>query len=70
MLKSSIGRENVDISMTIKSKKEEKKSNKNDDGMSIDERIEKLELQISDLCSSSVYQTIDKNAYFACYFSY
>ena len=50
--KSSIGRENVDISMTIKSKKEEKKSNKNDDGMSIDERIEKLELQISDLCSS------------------
>ena len=58
--KSSIGRENVDISMTIKSKKEEKKSNKNDDGMSIEERIEKLELQISDLCSSSVYQTIDK----------
>ena len=44
----------------IKSKKEEKKSNKNDDGMSIEERIEKLELQISDLCSSSVYQTIDK----------
>ena len=52
--------ENVDISMTIKSKKEEKKYNKNDDGMSIAERIEKLELQISDLCSSSVYQTIDK----------
>ena len=58
--KSSIGRENVDISMTIKSNKDEKKSIKNDDGMSIEDRIEKLELQISDLCSSSVYQTIDK----------
>ena len=51
---------NMKFYMTIKSKKEEKKSNKNDDGMSIEERIEKLELQISDLCSSSVYQTIDK----------
>lgn len=58
--KSSIGRENIDISMTINSRSENKSDNKNDSGMSIEERIEKLELQISDLCSSSVYQTIDK----------
>lgn len=58
--KSSIGKENIDISMTINSKKMTEEDNKNDMGMSVLERIEKLELQIADLCSSSVYQTIDK----------
>lgn len=58
--KSKIGKENVDISMTINSQINDKKNNVNEDGLTINERIEKLEMQISDLTSSSVYQTIDK----------
>ena len=54
------GKEKIDITMTINSKKDDKKSNKDDSGLTISERIEKLETQISDLTSSSVYQTIDK----------
>ena len=57
---SSLGKEKIDITMTINSKKDDKKSNKDDSGLTISERIEKLETQISDLTSSSVYQTIDK----------
>ncbi len=57
---SSLGKEKIDITMTINSKKNDKKSNKDDSGLTISERIEKLETQISDLTSSSVYQTIDK----------
>lgn len=58
--KSCIGKENIDISMSISSKREDVRNIKSDSGMSIEERIEKLELRLSDLCSSSVYQTIDK----------
>ena len=58
--KSNIGKENIDINMTINSKRDDKKSNKDESGLTISERIEKLETQISDLTSSSVYQTIDK----------
>lgn len=58
--KSTVGKEKIDISMKINSKSEEKGENKNAEGMTIPERIERLELQISDLTSSSVYQTIDK----------
>ena len=46
--------------MTINSKKNDKKNSKDESGLTISERIEKLETQISDLTSSSVYQTIDK----------
>lgn len=55
--KSNIGKENIDISMTIKSKKDD---NKKGSGLTIEQRIEKLETQISNLTSSSVYQIIDK----------
>lgn len=58
--KSSIGKENINISMTINSKKDDKKNDRDESGLTILERIEKLENQISDLTSSSVYQTIDK----------
>ena len=58
--KSNIGKENIDITMTINSKKNDKKNSKDESGLTISERIEKLETQISDLTSSSVYQTIDK----------
>ena len=38
----------------------DKDENKNASGMTIPERIEHLELQISDLTTSSVYQSIEK----------
>ena len=58
--KSNLGKEKIDISMTINAKKEDKDENKNASGMTIPERIEHLELQISDLTTSSVYQSIEK----------
>lgn len=58
--KGNNGKEKVDISMTINSKKEDKTNNKNESGLTIPERIEHLEMQISDLTTSSVYQTLEK----------
>lgn len=57
---SNIGKENIDIKMTMTSQKEDKKITKNEDGLTIPQRIERLETQISDLTSSSVYQSIEK----------
>lgn len=57
---SKVGKENIDISMLINSKIEDKTAEKNDNGLSIKDRIERLELQISDLTCSSVYQSIEK----------
>lgn len=57
---SKLGKENVNISMAIDSKMDQKHNEKDESGLSITERIEKLELQISDLTCSQVYQTIDK----------
>lgn len=57
---SKLGKENVNISMAIDSKIDQKHNEKDESGLSITERIEKLELQISDLTCSQVYQTIDK----------
>ena len=57
---SNVGKEKIDISMTVKSNKDTKDNIKNDSGLSVSERIEKLELQISDLTSSNVYQSIEK----------
>lgn len=57
---SKIGKEDVNISMTIDSKINHEKNEKGENGLSVAERIAKLELQISDLTSSSVYHSIDK----------
>lgn len=58
--KSNIDKETIDISMTINSKKDDKRNAKDESGLTIPERIERLETRISDLTSSSVYQVIDK----------
>ena len=55
-----LGDENVDISMRINSKIDSKGGKSKKNGESLDSRIEKLELQISDLTSSEVYRTINK----------
>lgn len=57
---SKIGKENIDVSLAINSKLEEKKNAKDEHGLSIEERIAKLELQISDLTCSQVFQSIEK----------
>lgn len=57
---NKIGKENVDVSLTLNSKIEEKNNGKNSEGLTLGERIEKLELQISDLTCSQVFQSIDK----------
>lgn len=58
--KSNIGKENIDISLTINSKVDEKKSKKDESGLDVLSRIEKLEQRISELTGSSVYQSIEK----------
>lgn len=57
---SKIGKESIDLSLNINSKVDDKDKAKNESGLSIEERIEKLELQISDLTCSSVFQSIEK----------
>lgn len=57
---SKVGKESIDLSLNINSKVDDKDKAKNESGLSIEERIEKLELQISDLTCSSVFQSIDK----------
>ena len=57
---SKVGKENIDLSLVINSKVDDNKKNVDESGLTIKERIEKLELQISDLTCSSVFQSIDK----------
>lgn len=57
---SKLGVENVDISVQLDSKIDTKKRTKDELGLGIDERIEKLELQIADLTNSEVYRTLDR----------
>lgn len=57
---SNIGKENVDISMVINSKINDSGNNNGNTQLSILDRIEKLEMKISDLTNSMVYQSIDK----------
>ena len=57
---SKMGKENIDLSLVINSKIDDKKKSIDESGLSIKERIERLELQISDLTCSAVYQNIDK----------
>lgn len=55
-----VGAENVDINLVMSSKASttEKYTGKNDD--TIEERIEKLEMRITDLCNTPVYKTLAK----------
>ena len=57
---SKMGKENIDLSLVINSKIDDSKKNRDEDGLTIKERIERLELQISDLTCTAVYQNIDK----------
>ena len=55
-----MGSEHVNLQLMLDSKREEKNANKNEAGLDVLKRIERLELQISDLTCSQVYQDIHK----------
>ena len=55
-----LGPEQVEMNMEMGSNIHTVSSKKDEDGLSIPERIEKLELRISDLTNSEVYKTINK----------
>ena len=55
-----VGEEQIDVNMSLNSKLNSSSSNKDENGLTIPERIEKLELQISDLTNSDVYKTLAK----------
>lgn len=55
-----VGEEQVDVNMSLNSKLNSSSSGKDENGLTIPERIEKLELQISDLTNSDVYKTLAK----------
>lgn len=57
---SSLGNEKIDISMNINSKSMKKHKEKNDIGMGLDQRLEKLNQDIAMLTNSEVYKLIDK----------
>ena len=57
---SKVGDEDIKISMQLDSKIDNKNPIKDESGLSINERIEKLELQISDLTSTDVYRNLAK----------
>ena len=57
---SKMGKEDIDLSLVINSKIDDRKKSLDESGLSIKERIERLELQISDLTCTTVYQNIDK----------
>ena len=55
-----MGPESVDMSMEMGSNLHSVTSNKDENGFSLAERIERLELKIADLTNSEVYKTIQK----------
>ena len=57
---TKVGEEQVNVNMSLDSKLNSLDDGKNEDGLTIPERIEKLELQISDLTNSEVYKTLAK----------
>lgn len=57
---SSVGNEKIDITMNINSKYMKKHKEKNDEGLTLDARLEKLNQDISMLTGSEVYKLIDK----------
>lgn len=57
---TTIGNEKLDINMNLNSKSSSKKKEVNAEGLGIEERIEKLKVNISALTNSEVYKTIDK----------
>lgn len=57
---TKIGEENVDFTFTINSRINTKLDNGDKEDQSIEERIEKLEMQINDLTNSEVYKVLHK----------
>ena len=57
---SSVGNEKIDINMTVNSKYLKKHREKNDEGLTLQDRLEKLNQDISMLTNSEVYKLIDK----------
>ena len=57
---TQIGEENVDFSFTINSKINTKLDNGSNNSDSIEDRIERLEMQINDLTNSEVYKVLHK----------
>ena len=57
---TKVGKEKVNISMSLSSNKESEDKHEDLDGNDIQARIEKLENRITDLTSNQVYQTIHK----------
>ncbi|MBQ6494793.1 MAG: DUF2357 domain-containing protein [Bacilli bacterium] len=58
--KTKVGEEEVNISMQLDSKINNNNPIKDESGLSINDRIEKLELQIADLTNSDVYKNLAK----------
>lgn len=57
---SSVGGEKVELNMNINSKYNKKHKEKNENGMGIEQRLEKLNQNIAILTNSEVYKMIDK----------
>lgn len=57
---SNVGNEKIDINMNINSKYMKKHKEKNDNGLSLEDRLEKLNNDIAMLTGSEVYKLIDK----------
>lgn len=57
---SRVGNEKIDISMNINSRYMKKHRETNDAGLTLEQRLEKLNLDITMLTSSEVYKMIDK----------
>lgn len=57
---TKVGNEHVDIAMSLNTKLNSNDKPVSKDGLSIPERIEKLELQLADLCRSQVYTDLAK----------
>jgi DNA repair protein SbcC/Rad50 len=55
-----VGAENVNINLTMDAKLVNKEGNGISDGQTVEQRIEKLELQITDLTNSAVYKSLAK----------
>ncbi len=57
---SRVAGENININVAMESKKNATKEVKSSSGLTVDERIAKLEMHISDLTNTSVYKTLAK----------
>ena len=57
---ASVGKEKLDVSMNISSKYDSTSKVLNSEGIGIEERLEKLDINIASLTNSDVYKTIEK----------